>query len=369
MAAATNARPLLSWRPASVLVVLAVWTGLAALSTVGVVVAFRQTGRALDLAPFALMQASSWYSCAVFTPLFVWMARRWPIERASWPARTTLWLAMVTAIVPVRFAIDHYVVRALVPDVARRPLDEAIVAGFVPETIAFWAMAAVILSIEYYDRWRSREMQAQLLGRQLAEARLEALSAQMRPHFLFNTLQGISTLLHRDPRAADQMLARLSDLLRAALRQGETHETPLADELATLDHYFAIQRIRFADRLSVDVTADGARDALVPHFILQPLAENAIEHGIARQGGPGVVSVRAHVSGDRVIIEVRNDGPVDSEPSRRDVGGVGLANTRARLAAMYGTAASFEAKPLDTGGFTVTISLPLRRAVAIEVPE
>lgn len=358
-------RPLLSWRPNSVLAVIAIWTGLAAMSIAGAMVAFRQAGRELDLAPFAIVQTLGWYACAVFTPLFVCVARRWPIERAVWPKRVGLWVGMIAAVVPVRFAIEHAAVRALLPDLNRRTLGAAIVSGFIPELIAFWAMAAVILSIEYYDRWRGREMQAQLLGRQLAEARLAALSAQLRPHFLFNTLQGISTLLHRDPRAADQMLTRLSDLLRAALWHADQRETSLADELATLEHYFAIQRIRFADRLSIDVSADGASDALVPRFILQPLAENAIEHGIARRSGPGTISLRARVLDDRVTIDVRNDGAVTDGSAAHTAGGVGLANTRARLAAMYGDDASMHAGPIDAGGFAVTLSLPFRRAARV----
>ena len=186
------------------------------------------------------------------------------------------------------------------------------------------------------------------------------LSAQLRPHFLFNTLQGISTLLHRDPHAADQMLHRLSDLLRQSLRQSKAPEVPLSAELATLDNYLAIQRIRFEDRLEVSVRADGAGDALVPHFILQPLVENAIEHGVARHAGPGAISIMARVHEGRLVIDVANDAGPPEAASRSN--GLGLANTRGRLAAMYGEGASLQTSHVDDGRFLASIAMPLKRA-------
>ena len=351
---------LLSWRPRSVLAVLAVWTGLGVLSVAHGLVAFQQAGRPLDLAEYAPFRFIDWYSCGVFTPVYVFLARRWPIERAHLGTRVALWVTVTLAIVPLKYALQLGALSVFLPSMPMRPLGETIISSFIPETIAFWAMAGVILSIEYYDRLRHREIQAQALGRQLAEARLDALSSQLRPHFLFNTLQGISTLLHRDPAAADQMLNRLSELLRQSLRQSDTPEITVAAELTTIDHYLGIQRIRFQDRLRVRVDADGVSDALLPSFILQPLVENAIEHGIARRSGPGTVTVAARAKGDQLVVEVGNDGgTADAAP--RASGGVGLANTRARLHAMYGERGTLIAGAAGGDRFLAIISLPLRR--------
>jgi LytS/YehU family sensor histidine kinase len=287
------------------------------------------------------------------------MARRWPIERTTWRTRVPLWLGVTALIVPLKYVVQYAAQSSLQPS-RLRPLDEMIITGFIPESIAFWAMIGVILSIEYNDRWRHREVQTQALGRQLAEARLEILSAQLRPHFLFNTLQGISTLMHRDPHAADQMLSRLSELLRQSLRNADLREVTLAEELATLEHYLSIQRIRFQDRLAVTVESDGAANARLPHFILQPLVENAIEHGIARRSGPGTIVITARAVNDRLVVEVGNDCPAESAASRED-GGHGLANTRARLSAMYGDAASLRTARLGESQFLVTLSIPLTR--------
>jgi two-component system LytT family sensor kinase len=347
-----------------VLAIAGVWTGLVLLSIAGGVLASQQAGRPIDWHPWAASRAIDWYSCAVFTPLYIWMARRWPIERATWRRRVPAWLTVTCLIVPLKYLLQDAALRAFLSTSFPRPIGETIIAGFIPEMIAFWSMIGVILCVEYYDRWRHREIEGHVLARQLAEARLEMLSAQLRPHFLFNTLQGISTLLHRDPQAADQMLTRLSELLRHSLRHEGTPEVPLSEELATLEHYLSIQRIRFADRLAIRVSSDGVGDALVPHFILQPLVENAIEHGVARRSGPDTVSVSAHGRGDRLVLEVSDEGGSSSTREPRARGGMGLTNTRARLAAMYGHDASLDAMPRDQGGFVVTIGLPLRRAGA-----
>jgi two-component system LytT family sensor kinase len=236
----------------------------------------------------------------------------------------------------------------------------------------------VILCVEYYDRWRERDVQAHALGQHLAEARLEALTAQLQPHFLFNTLQGISTLLYRDASRADDMLRRLSELLRRTLQSAARPEVTLDEELTTLEHYIAIQRIRFDGRLTVNVDPDGMGGALVPNFILQPLVENAIEHGIARSAGAGTIDVSASVRQGRLVLEVRDDGtpartsgtgsPNSPQPASTNSAqpvspnGIGLANTRARLHALFGDAATLEVIERDGGGFTVTIAVPLRRA-------
>jgi len=198
------------------------------------------------------------------------------------------------------------------------------------------------------------------------ESRLAALTAQIRPHFLFNALNAALVLARRgDAAATARVLADLAELLRYVLAAGAPDDTvPLGDELAFVARYLEIERVRFSDRLrpTIDAGAE-ARDALVPRLVLQPLVENAVRHGVAGRIGAGAVSVRAWCDGDRLRVTVSDDGPGPGAGGT-DGTGVGLANTRARLAVLYGGAASLALRAGDVGGAVAELALPLRRAAA-----
>jgi LytS/YehU family sensor histidine kinase len=212
------------------------------------------------------------------------------------------------------------------------------------------------------------------LDGELRAAELENLKAQLQPHFLFNTLQAISTLIHRDPPAADRMLTDLSDLLRVSLRHTAAQEVPLRDELGFLTRYLDIMRVRFGDRLTIEVGVDpGLLDAMVPSLVLQPLAENAIRHGMEDRSDAGRVEIRARREADTLILEVLDDGPgLRSGVSPGDGDGIGLANTRDRLARLYGSAYSVATRPArepeagTTGkqGLIVQVTIPFRTHAA-----
>lgn len=214
------------------------------------------------------------------------------------------------------------------------------------------------------------------LEAQLSDAQLRALRAQLHPHFLFNTLNAITTLIHRDPDAADTMVTRLGELLRLALRADPSHETTLGEEVALLEHYLAIMRVRFADQLSVTCTVPpGLKGALVPSFVLQPLVENALEHGVARLDGPGRVAIEAEQAGDTLAITVTDNGMLADRPLRGrerpddgSDGGIGLANTRQRLEALYGARGQLELRPAPGGGTQARLTVPLRLAAARATP-
>ena len=355
---------MLGWNARSVLIVMGAWTGLAAVSMLGGVFALRQNDVPIHSDFMAGRVAASWYSCAVFTPLYIWAARRSPITRTTWPRAVSIWLVLTVLSVPARFVVEYWMRLAVVPSAINGPLLERIFNGFASELIAFWCMAGIIMSIEYHDRWRERDRHADRLSKELVDARLEALSAQLQPHFLFNTLQGISTLLYRDVDAADRMLRRLSELLRGSLRAATKPDVPLVEELALLNNYIEIQRQRFEDRLRVNIDIDGAGEALVPYLVLQPLVENAIHHGVARHAGTATVEIIARMRGGTLEIEVRDDcRPAFGQPAA-PTNGIGLANTRARLATMYGAAGDVRTRDLDGGGFSVTLVMPLRMAAA-----
>jgi LytS/YehU family sensor histidine kinase len=208
--------------------------------------------------------------------------------------------------------------------------------------------------------WESRQraVAAATYARQLAEARLHVLSAQLQPHFLFNALHAISALVWEDPARADRLLARLSDMLRLTLRSGTRVETTLAEEVALLQRYAEIQEARYGDRLRVSFEVDArVRAALVPRLILQPLVENAIRHGVTRRITPGQVEVRAWEGGGRLNLTVRDDG-VGLGTTVRE--GVGLSITRARLRQLYGGEQRFALAPAPGGGAVCTLSIPLR---------
>ena len=196
----------------------------------------------------------------------------------------------------------------LTPAFADRTLREAILRSGIPEAMAFAALLGVVLAVEYARVGRERDAREARLAGELATAQLDALTAQLQPHFLFNTLHGVTALMRRDPDAAETMLVRLGDLLRKTLDRGDTPEIPLQAELALLQLYVDIQQVRFGERLTVTVEADPVlRDALVPRFLLQPLVENALQHGIGKRAGPGRVLVlvreRTEWRGQRTGVE------------------------------------------------------------------
>ena len=227
----------------------------------------------------------------------------------------------------------------------------------------YFALVGIQHALAYMAQARERQIQTARLTAQLAEARLGALRMQLNPHFLFNSLNAIAVLVRdRNTAAASRMLELLSDVLRQVLRAEGSHETPLSTELDFLERYLAIEQVRFSDRLRPRVEVDAAiRRAAVPRFILQPLVENALRHGIARRADAGLLEVTAQRDGDTLVLTVRDDGP-GLGPAGPSATGVGLANTRARLAALYGDRATLEIANAAGAGVLVSIRLPYHEA-------
>jgi sensor histidine kinase YesM len=252
--------------------------------------------------------------------------------------------------------------RLLSPANTRSYLDW-VVGGFYFDFLGYWSAIGVIYAWEYHAESRRRELEAARLDGALRTAELENLRSQLQPHFLFNALQSISTLIHRDPAAADRMLTDLSELLRGSLAHAARQEVPLRDELAFLQRYLDVMRVRLGDRLAVSLDVpDALLDALVPSLLLQPLVENAIRHGIADRAEGGRVTIAARGDGDRLVLEIADDGPGMSAPATG--GGIGLSNTRERLGRLYGPAASLATRSTAGRGTTVTLTVPLRKRPA-----
>ena len=228
--------------------------------------------------------------------------------------------------------------------------------------LVYWLILGAWQVYQYYQRYLFSELRMERLERSFSEARLNALRAQLDPHFLFNALNAISSQVERDPKLARGMIGHLGDLLRLSLESKDRHEVPLVEELAFLDHYLAIQKIRFGDKLKVEIRiAPEVRYALVPCLIVQPLVENAIRHGISQRASGGTVMITARPDSDCLDIRVSDDG-VGLPPQWQlaTSSGLGLSLTRERIAALHPNGQSrFALSRRESGGTEVEISLPL----------
>jgi LytS/YehU family sensor histidine kinase len=223
-------------------------------------------------------------------------------------------------------------------------------------------MLGCIYAFTYYREAREREAQQSRLVAQLADAKLSALRMQLNPHFLFNSLNAITVLVRdQNTRDASRMLELLSGVLRQVLQSDKRQEVTLDDELRFIEKYLAIEQVRFSDRLQVRLSIDSSvRNALVPEFILQPLVENAVRHGVAKRSEAGLIEITGRESNGKLVLSVRDNGPGYVAASNA---GVGLANTRARLETLFGEAGRLEVLNAEGGGTIATLRFPSRRSV------
>jgi hypothetical protein len=309
-------------------------------------------------------QLASWWPCAILTPPLAAIILRIRALRPTRGRALLLHTAGAAAFVVVGGALMGGF-ESLLPWAA--PADGLVAAArhgmlryLGPDLLLYCLVVAAITAAASAVESRRRGIAAATYARQLAEARLHVLSAQLQPHFLFNTLHAVSALIWEDQARADRLLARLSDLLRLTLRSGARMETTLDEELVLLERYAEIQETRYGDRLRIRIEVEpAARQAMVPRLILQPLVENAIRHGITRRTAPGRVDVVARAAANRLHLTVRDDG-VGLPPGRPVREGVGLGVTRARLRQLYGPAQSFELSAAIGGGAVCALTIPLR---------
>lgn len=302
-----------------------------------------------------------WYACLLSAPLFILLSRRAPVERRRWLFGVSMHVLLIALLSLITAWLQYRLTYG--GSASAPPLSAFLEVGLITGGLPFLTVAAVAHALDARSRAHERDLEAERVRSQLAESRLEALTAQLQPHFLFNTLQGISTLIMRDPVAADAMLTNLSDLLREVLRRGDRREVELGEELRVLEPYLDISRRRFGERLNVKLAIDeNATRAMVPFFVLQPLVENALHHGISSHAGQGTIEISARRSDTQLLMHVADDGPGIVSPDTNR--GIGLANTRERLREMYGTAATMEIGRPERGGFRVALTLPFREASA-----
>ena len=311
-----------------------------------------------------LIQASAVYPWALATPLVLWLSRRFCIERTNWVRRISL--HFLFSIVLCSSLIAFHFILYMVMMGRSESISAFRVFNYVYYNLDRWLLIYGLILVlnhafNYYHSFRKGELKASQLRTQLVQSQLEALKMQVQPHFLFNTLHSISALLSKDTDGARKMITRLGDFLRLTLENSGSMEVTLQQEIEFLNGYLEIERIRFQDRLTTDIHVDpDVLDVRVPNLILQPIVENAMRHAIGNSTS-GRVEVTAVPRNGVVRIEVRDNGPgiqVDRtlEPQRGR--GLGLANTRARVAGPYGTAASFELTNDPAGGLVVALEIP-----------
>ena len=312
---------------------------------------------------------SRWLPWALLTPFIVFLARRIPFSRSRWPSALAFHIIGGVAFTLLQ-NLAYMGLRDFTIIVGIR--QNIVSGGFLNTYFAFYQyniltyaiIVGIAIATETYHRSRANELRSAQLESRLAGAELQALRMQVHPHFLFNTLHAVSALVHRNPDAADQMINRLGEMFRLSLESSGSQEISVENELETLKPYLEIMDMRFGDRLKIIVDfPEETRRALVPNLILQPLLENAIRHGIAPRPEGGTVTVRGHRKGDRLVIEVADDGPgFQGGSAERLRDGLGLSNTKERLALLYGKNHGLHLGRGDKGGALVVLDIPFRTA-------
>jgi signal transduction histidine kinase len=332
-----------------------------------------KAGRPVSWGQAVTWSLGDWYVWALLSVPIIYLARRFRFDDVRWVRSVVIHLGASAVC-----SLVYMLLRAWLGQVQSRisgvpvtfadAFNPLVVKTVHFNLLIYWVIVSVSHSFAYYRQFQERALRASELEKRLAQAKLQALQMQLNPHFLFNTLNAIASLMHLDVKAADRMIIRLADLLRYALESTDAHEVPLRQELSFLDRYLEIEKTRFGKRLTVrlDIQPE-TLDALVPNLILQPLVENAIRHGVEKRSKPGSIELFARRTDGRLRIELRNNGPgLPDEPPRRT--GIGLANTRARLRELYGDTHTFDLRNGADGGVVVDLSFPFREAPASDGP-
>jgi signal transduction histidine kinase len=357
--AGLDAGPWITWGA-----IVGCWALIALMSVSQSYLLFTDVGRTVSLADIALWSVTEVITWAALSPIILWLARRYRISRAAWrrglavQGLSGVGFAVVQP--AVQIAAGFFLFGASASGASFAELYRfSVVRKFHIDLLLYWMIVGLSHGIAYYRRYRDRELRASQLEARLAESQLEALRMQLRPHFLFNTLNSISALIDEDPRAASRMVARVGEFLRLTLETSGAQLATFEDELRFLRTYLEIEAIRFEDRLAVRYDVDPETlAARVPSMLMQPVVENAIKHGISKRDDDGRIEIRARTDAGRLRIDVRDNGPGLEETDRSADRGLGLANTRARLGNLYESGYSFELANDPDGGTVVRIDLP-----------
>jgi two-component system LytT family sensor kinase len=355
---------------------LGVWTLVGIIfAVVSYAAALAETSRRFGFFDALRLNLVQFYLWGIFSPLIFWFSRRFPVEFP--PRGIRNFLLHVPALLV--FAGLHQAIQvATLWSVTPRMRQQwpALIDcyrfyfwfGFYIDLIIALLIVIAVHALLYYQRFRAGELEQASLKTQLAHAQLKALKMQLHPHFLFNTLHSISSLILEDPPKANSMIARLGDFLRLTLEHSDEQLVTLKEETEFVRCYLDIEQVRFGDRLTVKFAIEPATlSAQVPHLILQPVVENAIQHAVAPRAAPGCIQIAARRQDHRLRMEVKDSGPGLSETGDSFQGhGVGLNNVRARLEQLYDKDFSFGMNNSSEGGLTVVLEVPFQLEMSDE---
>ncbi len=304
-----------------------------------------------------------WYTWAALTPLVFKLAAKYPIQSPVRLRGLGMQLPASLSVTLLAMLIGAFVSTAFEPSSFDVQLRQFLYQHFATGLLVYWSLFAMQQAMRFHAEKTLREIEASQMATELAQSRLRALKSQLQPHFLFNTLHAIATLLDEDTLSAEDMLLRLSELLRAFLEDYDGQEVSLRRELVLLDLYLGIQRIRFKDRLTTRIyVAPETLDCAVPSLILQPIVENAISHGISKRIGVDCIEIESRREGDTLCIDVRNhNSKLEAEPASGSGHGIGLSNTELRLRELYGNVAQVSLGMIWPEGVICRLRLPFRQ--------
>lgn len=334
--------------------ILGIWT-LIGLSFAGqFFIASSQLGRPVSWKLALVHSLSDWYVFALLSPLPIWLARKYGLEGKHWKINTGLHLTA-----GLLFSILYVLIRAGIALAQSRwegtevnystAFQLLLIKTWHFNWLIYWVIAGVQLALGYYQESQEKAARNAELERSLIEARLLALQMQLNPHFLFNTLNSVSSLMRKDVKKADQVMVKLSDIIRAALQAPEKRMVPLSQEIEFLRQYLDIEKIRFGERLNIQWEAPPEyNQALIPYLILQPLVENAIRYAIEPYSKAGVITIKAEKEKEALVLEVRDTGPGFNHHQWRP--GIGLKNCQDRLKQHFGPNAELTLTNLSEQG-------------------
>jgi two-component system, LytTR family, sensor kinase len=358
------------------LVFLAFWTFIGLSFASQFYISSGQFGHGISWRQAVAFSLGDWYVWAVVSLPVIWLARRFPLAGASWK-----WNLAGHLVFSGLASLVFIVLRAWLgqwqswmggqavpfPEVFQ-PL---LIKTFHFNLLIYWVIVSVVHALDYYAKYMERERLTAALEHDLVQVRLQALHSQLNPHFLFNTLHAIACLMHKNVDTAERMLVRLSDLLRRSLDSSSSHQISLRQELDFLEHYLEIEQTRFGERLQVIKRIDPeVLNGQVPSFVLQPLVENAIRHGIEPHARAGRIELNARKDSEGLQLEVRDNGNGMPTGNKLEEG-IGLSNTRARLQHLYPGQHQFKLLNQEGGGLLVQILLPFREHTPslVETPQ
>ncbi len=350
-------------------VFVAVWTVIAIAGSVHCYFSYASLGEPVSWPRAFALGMSLWYAWAILSVVIYQWTRFLPLGAGAWPQRLALHVGAGIVFALAKLVMDFPIIKFIYcphPELCTFPvfMGMALTGYFFRYLLLSWLLTGVAHALWYFQKYRERERRATQLEARLTQARLQILRMQMHPHFLLNALNTIASLMHSDLDSADEALCKLGDLFRFLLEHSGVQEVSVREELDFIESYLEIERLRFGAHVGVSIQVDRHLwHARVPQLVLQPLVENALRHGINGRADPGKIDIRVIQAGDRLRLEVLDDGPGlrhDQCPTAR--GGVGLSNTRARLQELYPDAHHFEICNRPLGGAMAFVELPLRQS-------